>query len=340
MPGPARIIALLAVATTAQPKIWRDLKERNERHMKQGRAARARPDHPRVAVHHSILRGSAQLTPRRNQDEQLPYLHYRKHELDYATHHAYVDLDRKLLYCAIPKVACTEFIRLMFRLEGDPFWWKDPHFRTDAPTLLKKDDGAEAEHILNDGNWTKVVFLRDPATRALSAYLDKFVDSPSRGIHGDYGLRHFKRAMNWTDFVDALASNNTDRYKPEGLHAGTNAHTSPSAEPPSSSSPASSAYERAARFGCWRSTRSTRVSSRMLHVDRCAADQTSLHFRQYLGFLACAGASVPLKPRVERTRMFSAMLSRRCCSYAESSAMAAAASPAAPLTRRDGRSVS
>ena len=67
----------------------------------------------------------------------------------------------------------------------------------------------------------------------------------------------------------------------------------------------------------------------MLHVDRCAADQTSLHFRQYLGFLACAGASVPLKPRVERTRMFSAILSRRCCSYAESSAMAAAASPAA-----------
>jgi len=59
----------------------------------------------------------------------------------------------------------------------------------------------------------------------------------------------------------------------------------------------------------------------MLHVHRCAGDQTSLHLLQYLGFLACGGASVSLKPRVERTRMFSAMLSSRCCSYAESAAI-------------------
>ena len=139
----------------------------------------------------------------------------------------YVSRKHKIAFCAIPKVACTEFIRLMYRLEGDEHWWKDPHFRTDASTLLKKGDEREAEAILNDANWTKVAFLRDPATRALSAYLDKFVDSPSRGIHGNYGLRHFGRELNWTDFVDTLGSENTDRYRPEGLHVGSNAHWKP-----------------------------------------------------------------------------------------------------------------
>ena len=139
----------------------------------------------------------------------------------------YVSRKHKIAFCAIPKVACTEFIRLMYRLEGDEHWWKDPHFRTDASTLLKKGDEREAEAILNDANWTKVAFLRDPATRALSAYLDKFVDSPSRGIHGNYGLRHFGRELNWTEFVDTLGSENTDRYKPEGLHVGSNAHWKP-----------------------------------------------------------------------------------------------------------------
>ena len=46
------------------------------------------------------------------------------------------------------QVACTEFIRLMYRLEGDPHWWKDPHFHTDASTLLKKGDEREAEAYL------------------------------------------------------------------------------------------------------------------------------------------------------------------------------------------------
>ena len=33
--------------------------------------------------------------------------------------------------------------KLMCRLEGDPHWWKDPHFRTDASTLLKRVRGKQ-----------------------------------------------------------------------------------------------------------------------------------------------------------------------------------------------------
>ena len=35
----------------------------------------------------------------------------------------------------IPKVSCTEFIRLFFRLKGDRQWTADPHFRKGKPLL-------------------------------------------------------------------------------------------------------------------------------------------------------------------------------------------------------------
>ena len=138
----------------------------------------------------------------------------------------YFDATHRIAFCMIPKVACTEFMRLIYRLRGDRAWWKEPHFRAQAPTLMSL--GREkAQDILNDPNWTKVAFFRDPATRLLSAYLDKFLDSPARGIHGNYGLRHFGRVLNWTDFVDAISDPNTDKRRPEGLHMGTNGHWKP-----------------------------------------------------------------------------------------------------------------
>ena len=143
-----------------------------------------------------------------------------------ATRMMYYDESHRVAFCAIPKVACTEFIRLIYRLRGDARWWTEPHFRSNAPTVMTLGRDRAAA-ILNDPNWTKVAFFRDPATRLLSAFLDKFLDSPSRGVHGDYGLRHFGRKMNWTAFVDAIADPNTDKRRPEGLHMGTNAHWKP-----------------------------------------------------------------------------------------------------------------
>lgn len=84
-----------------------------------------------------------------------------------------------------------------------------------------------ANQILNDPNWTKAVFLRDPLTRLLSAYLDKFVASPQLGIHGDYGVRLFGSAISFAEFARRVASNNTDRKLADGLHLGTNAHWKP-----------------------------------------------------------------------------------------------------------------
>ncbi|KAH8051752.1 chondroitin 4-sulfotransferase [Aureococcus anophagefferens] len=115
----------------------------------------------------------------------LPRLHpraplsYREQELRYAQHHMYVDVKHKLLYCAVPKVACTEFMRLFFRLKGEnqnQRWKGDPHFRQDKPLFNKIMNVTTATALMNDPTWTKFAFWRDPAERLLSAYLDKFAN--------------------------------------------------------------------------------------------------------------------------------------------------------------------
>uniref|UniRef100_A0A7S0TAN7 Carbohydrate sulfotransferase n=1 Tax=Chrysocystis fragilis TaxID=1411660 RepID=A0A7S0TAN7_9STRA len=132
----------------------------------------------------------------------------------------------KLVLCAVPKVACTELIKLVYRLSGDPRWRRDPHFRGDSP-IFRKLSLAEANEMMNDDSWTKVIFLRDPLSRLASAYLDKFVQSPKRGIHANYGIRLFGESLSFEAFARRVASNNTDRASHDGLHLGTNLHWKP-----------------------------------------------------------------------------------------------------------------
>jgi len=98
----------------------------------------------------------------------------------------------KLLFCLIPKVASSSFIRLLSRIAGVPF--KDRK----AKKRLQVQDGRNIEalrqgryqalpsfdsliasnmswatRILNSDDWTRVAVFRDPAERLLSAYLDK-----------------------------------------------------------------------------------------------------------------------------------------------------------------------
>ena len=158
------------------------------------------------------------------------HLPYREQELRYAQHHMYVNVQHKILYCAVPKVACTEFMRLFFRLKSenkDTKWKQDPHFRQDRPLFNKIMNVTTATRLINDPSWTKFAFFRDPAERLLSAYLDKFANG-KRYMTGSYAVRIFKdRNMNFSGFVDRVASNNKIRGKPDGLHPNTNPHWRP-----------------------------------------------------------------------------------------------------------------
>ncbi|KAJ1454986.1 Sulfotransferase, partial [Pelagophyceae sp. CCMP2097] len=166
-------------------------------------------------------------------------LAYRLVELRYASHHMYFNEEHKLLYCSVPKVACTEFMRLFFRLQGrnqDTDWKENPHFKTVKPlfsllsnrpaqrTNRETNSGEEnATAIINDPEWTKMVFFRDPAERLLSAWLDKF--SPKSPYESVYGMHVFKKQrVSFPEFVDLVTAKNTRTNRPEGLHANTNPH--------------------------------------------------------------------------------------------------------------------
>ena len=86
--------------------------------------------------------------------------------------HAVVDEDRKLLVCAIPKVASSEWKKLFLRMQGDPDWRAEPWWKMRNLTTLYKVGRRRAMEILVDPTWSKGVFFRDPLKRLLSCYLD------------------------------------------------------------------------------------------------------------------------------------------------------------------------
>lgn len=85
----------------------------------------------------------------------------------------------KLVFCFIPKNACTQFNRLMNALNGIGEQWdgdicskRDPNYRS---TMYGNFTARDLESALNDPTWTKATFLRDPLERMVSAYISKCV---------------------------------------------------------------------------------------------------------------------------------------------------------------------
>ncbi|XP_028987516.1 carbohydrate sulfotransferase 12-like [Betta splendens] len=86
-----------------------------------------------------------------------------------------VDDARGIIYCYIPKVACTSWKRFMFvlkqnKLDLDLMSLPD-FFHTDNFTLLSSFSRAEIRAKLK--HYTKFLFVRDPFVRLISAYRDK-----------------------------------------------------------------------------------------------------------------------------------------------------------------------
>lgn len=82
-----------------------------------------------------------------------------------------------LIYCPIPKAANTNWKYLIRKLEGVPNYG-DLHAAHNANTsglrYLSDYSAAEAKKLLTDPSFFKFVFVRDPYTRLLSCYMDKF----------------------------------------------------------------------------------------------------------------------------------------------------------------------
>lgn len=85
-----------------------------------------------------------------------------------ALNHFIVDNKHRVVYCYIPKVACTTWKKTMAHLVG----LQSKSVHDQRFNLLSSHSKAKVRFILQ--NYYKFIFVREPFERLLSAYKDKF----------------------------------------------------------------------------------------------------------------------------------------------------------------------
>ena len=127
--------------------------------------------------------------------------------------------EERLVFCLIPKVASSSFLRLFSRMAGVPLRDRKAKkkLRVSDPNNMEalrqgryqvlpsfdslvSDDYSTAVDALNSQKWTRVAVFRDPAERLLSAYLDKIQATTAFSRHK---LLIFADIMNLTLPVNA-----------------------------------------------------------------------------------------------------------------------------------------
>lgn len=108
------------------------------------------------------------------------------------THHhvkyLYVEDKYKLLYCQVPKAGCSNWKRTLFVLAGHASNTESiKHDTVHYSNLIKTLDSFNQEGIRHRlKTYTKVMFVREPLERIVSAYRDKF-ENPNPYYHGLFG---------------------------------------------------------------------------------------------------------------------------------------------------------
>lgn len=100
----------------------------------------------------------------------------------------YVEDRSRLLYCEVPKAGCSNWKRVLMVLGGSATSTRDiPHDAAHYANRLRRlesyDRSAIAERLRS---YTKVLFVREPFERLVSAFRDKF-ESPNSYYHPVFG---------------------------------------------------------------------------------------------------------------------------------------------------------
>ncbi|XP_059191841.1 carbohydrate sulfotransferase 8-like [Centropristis striata] len=100
----------------------------------------------------------------------------------------YVEDRSHLLYCEVPKVGCSNWKRVLMVLGGGATSTRDiphdaAHYANHLRRLESYDRAGIAERLLS---YTKVLFVREPFERLVSAFRDKF-ESPNSYYHPVFG---------------------------------------------------------------------------------------------------------------------------------------------------------
>ncbi|CAL8253431.1 unnamed protein product [Arctogadus glacialis] len=150
--------------------------------------------------------------------------------------HLIVDDKHGLIYCYVPKVACTNWKRVLMVLTGDGRY-SDPlaipaHEAHVAGNLRTLSEFPAAEINRRLRSYLKFVFVREPFERLVSAYRNKFTRSYNEAFHRRYGTKIIRRHrpgarpgaaeagadVSFREFVQYLVDPRTQREEPLNEH--------------------------------------------------------------------------------------------------------------------------
>uniref|UniRef100_A0ACB8FE52 Carbohydrate sulfotransferase 9 n=1 Tax=Sphaerodactylus townsendi TaxID=933632 RepID=A0ACB8FE52_9SAUR len=106
----------------------------------------------------------------------------------------YVEDKHKLLYCEVPKAGCSNWKRVLIVLNGlAESTYNITHDAVHYGKHLKKLDSFDLKGIhMRLKTYTKVIFVRDPMERLVSAFRDKF-EHPNSYYHPVFGKSIIKK---------------------------------------------------------------------------------------------------------------------------------------------------
>jgi len=100
----------------------------------------------------------------------------------------FVEDRSRLLYCEVPKAGCSNWKRVLMVLSGAAKSTRDiPHDAAHYTNRLRRLDSYDPADIIERmRSYTKVLFVREPFERLVSAFRDKF-ESPNSYYHPVFG---------------------------------------------------------------------------------------------------------------------------------------------------------
>ena len=145
-------------------------------------------------------------------------------------HHLYFLPEAKLIFCGIPKVGISEWIKFFRRSYGARDYLSTPYFKEDTSEFQMSNlPLAKAQALWNDPTYTKAVIWRDPAERLLSAYLDKIVRERYTQTYFRIGKHDVPPpVLSFDEFVRLVANTTAkDHHDRRGVHYKIDPHWRP-----------------------------------------------------------------------------------------------------------------
>lgn len=128
----------------------------------------------------------------------------------------------KIVYCGIPKNACTLVKRFAMRASGGSGWNSQAsdgrvhNPRKNGLLYMRDMEFEAAQNVLQDPGWTKLVVIRDPIVRFAAGFLDKcarvrYNTAGQQFVDGNCPVRDVACSQNASKVLDSLEKNAASR---------------------------------------------------------------------------------------------------------------------------------